>query len=118
MVSAVDRALAWEGLSIVVDGVVVRSAVVAGFSEGILAYWPPGLEDRVLNIFNKFYIQVPGHAYLVLYSLRLGRKFLIVLTGERVLALEIDKRLNAEKMGEKLLDSLRKLERLFSIDES
>jgi hypothetical protein len=41
-----------------------------------------------------------------------------VLTGERVLALEIDKRLNAEKMGEKLLDSLRKLERLFSIDES
>ncbi|WP_448577913.1 hypothetical protein [Thermosphaera sp.] len=115
---ALDKAYAWESLSVVVDGVVVKSVVIAGFSEGILAYWPPSLDEKVLGIFNKLYVQIPGHAYLVLYSSRLGKKFLVILNGDRVLAMEIDKRLNGEKMGEKLLRVFTRLNRLFSIDES
>jgi len=118
LVPAMEKALAWESLSAVVDGVVVKSVVVAGFSEGILAYWPPSLEESVLNIFNKLYIQVPGHAYLVLYSLRLGKKFLVILNEERLLALEVDKRVNGEKMAERLLRALKRLDRLFGIDET
>ncbi|MEM1635897.1 MAG: hypothetical protein QXP68_06665 [Thermosphaera sp.] len=113
-----EKSLAWDGLSVVVDGVIVKSAVVAGFSEGIIAYWPPSISDMVIALFNKLYVQVPGLAYLVLYSLRLDSKFLVILNGERMLALEIDKRVNGEKMGERLLKSFKRLNRLFGVDKT
>ena len=98
-----ERGSAWEGLGVLVDGVAVKSAVVAGFAEGVLAYWPPDVDDLVLDVFNNFYLQVPGPAYVVIYLSALDRAFLAIVYGERVLALEIDKRVDAKRMGERLL---------------
>jgi len=99
----VERGSAWEGLGVLVDGVAVKSAVVAGFAEGVLAYWPPDVDDLVFDIFDNLYLRVPGPAYVIIYLGAFDRAFLAIIYEERVLALEIDKRVDARRMGEKLL---------------
>jgi hypothetical protein len=107
----VERGSAWEGLSVLVDGLAVKSAVVAGFAEGIIAYWPPDVDEVVLELFNNLYLQAPGLAYVIIYLSTLDRTFLAIVYDERVLALEVDKRVDARRMGERLLRIFEGLER-------
>gem|GEM_PF-2462979 len=109
--------LAWDGLSIVVDGVAVKSAVIAGFSEGILAYWPPSIDESVLGIFNKLYLHTSGLAYLVLYIRDLDKMFLIIINRDKMFALEVDKRLDARKIGEKMLRIFESVNRLIGVEK-
>jgi hypothetical protein len=107
----VERGSAWEGLSVLVDGLAVKSAVVAGFAEGVIAYWPPNVDEAVLELFNNLYLQAPRLAYVIIYLSALDRTFLAIVYDERVLALEIDRRVNARRMGEKLLKIFEELRR-------
>jgi hypothetical protein len=103
---------AWEGLSIIVDGVVVKSAIIAGFKQGILAYWPPSVDLEVLDMFNKLYVKTRTPSYMVLHIEGFHNRFLAIVNGDKVFAMEIDPRVDALKMGEKMLRVFETLNRL------
>lgn len=95
---------AWEGLSILVDGVVVKSAIIASFKEGVLAYWPPSIDEEILSLSNRIYLPNMGPGYSVIEYLGSMHKYVALVLGERVLMLQLDKRVEGENLGKRLLE--------------
>ncbi|MGB9816959.1 MAG: hypothetical protein ACPLQS_05125 [Desulfurococcaceae archaeon] len=95
---------AWEGLSILVDGVVVKSVLVASFREGVLAHWPPLVDEEMLSISNELYIPSRGPGYSVIEYLGSSHKYIVIVLGEKVVVFQVDKRVQGEFMGKKLLE--------------
>jgi hypothetical protein len=95
---------AWEGLSILVDGVVVKSVLVASFREGVLAHWPPLLDEEMLSICNELYIPSHGFGYSVIEYLGSSHKYIVIVLGEKVVVFQVDKRVQGELMGKRLLE--------------
>jgi len=91
-----------EELSLIVDGVVVRYAVVAGFREGVIAYWPPETPDEVLEFAENTYLKTRSPGYMLFESPASQFKYLFLLLGDKLLLLVLDKRVDAEELGYRL----------------
>ncbi|MEM0250129.1 MAG: hypothetical protein QXG15_05010 [Desulfurococcaceae archaeon] len=96
-----------EELSILVDNVVVKQAVLAGFREGIIGYWPRDLDGEVEYITNSVYLPNLLLAFVIINGDELKYKYIVLLLGERFLLLALDKRVDAEKVGGRLLSVIR-----------
>ncbi len=90
-----------------VDGIVVKSAIIADFREGILMYWPPEIDPKILSFAENIYIPFIHLGYIVIDSFDSPNKYLIIQFGERILLLVIDKRVKGEELGNKLMKSFR-----------
>ena len=90
-----------------VDGLVVKGAVIADFREGVLMHWPPEIDPKILSFAENIYIPFIQLGYIVIDSFDSPNKFLIIQFGERILLLVIDKRVKGEELGNKLLRSFR-----------
>jgi len=99
-----DVAAPMEELSLLVDSVVVKQAVLAEFKCGILGYWPPELDWEVEFISNRIYLPHLSPTVVIVNGGFLKYKYLIVLLGEKFLLLALDKRVDAEKLGNKVLN--------------
>lgn len=98
-----------EELSILVDNVVVKQAVLAGFREGIIGYWPRDLDGEVEYITSSVYLPNLLLTFVIISGDRLKYKYIVLLLGERFLLLALDKRVNAEEVGNRLLSVIRAL---------
>jgi len=104
--------IAWEGLSVIVDGLIVKQVVIASFTHGVIAYWPPHIDREVLDIFDQLYIRTPDLSYMLLYDRKLNKRYLVVVNKDKILAMEVDERVDVVKLGEKLLGVFEKLNKL------
>ncbi len=86
-----------------VDGVVVKAAIIADFREGILMHWPPEIDYKTLSFAENIYIPFIRLGYMVIDSVDLSNKYLIIQFGERILLLVVDKRVKGEDLGNKLV---------------
>ncbi len=103
------RFISGRFLEPLVDGVVVKGAIIADFREGVLMYWPSEIDPKILSFAENIYIPFIDLGYIVINSLDYPSKFLIIQFGERILLLVIDKRVKGEELGGKLLRSFRLL---------
>ena len=90
-----------------VDGIVVKGAVIADFREGVLMYWPPEIDPKILSFAENIYIPFIQLGYIVIDSFDSPNKYLIIQFGERILLLVIDKRVKGEELGKKLMKSFK-----------
>lgn len=104
-VSALSRGEPWEGLSVLVDGVVVKSVLVAGFREGILAHWPPEIDEEMLAISSELYLPTSRLGYSVIEYVGSLYKYIVLVLGEKVIVFQVDKRVRGELMGKRLLEA-------------
>ena len=96
----------WEPLSIFVDNKLVKYALILSFEEGIIAYWPPGLDDEVLSIAENIFFPLRHGLYIVIGGNELSYKYLGLAIYDKILLLVLDKRAGAEKIGYKLSRTL------------
>lgn len=98
-----------EELSLLVDGLLVKQVVLAGFREGVIGYWPPELDNEVEYIANRLYAPNEPLTYMVINGEHFKYKYVVLLLGERFILLAMDKRVRAEEIGEKFVELLRRL---------
>ncbi|MEM3927232.1 MAG: hypothetical protein QXU13_06615 [Desulfurococcaceae archaeon] len=98
-----------EELSLLVDDLLVKQVVLAGFRDGIIGHWPPELDDEVEYIANRLYAPNKPLTYMVINGELFKYKYMVLLLGERFILLAMDKRVNAEEVGERLIELLGKL---------
>ena len=96
----------WEPLSIFVDGRLVKYALILSFEEGIIAYWPPSLDDEVLSVAENIFFPLRHGLYIIIGGDELRYKYLGIAIYDKILLLVLDRRSNAEKMGYKLSRAL------------
>lgn len=95
---------AWKELSILVDGVVVKSVVIASFRDGIVAYWPPNISEEVIHLCNKIYLPNKRPGYLLIEYLGSAYKYIVIALNEKILVLQVNGKAEGEYLGKKLLE--------------
>ena len=104
-----DRQLyyrSWEPLSIFVDNKLVKYALILSFEEGVIAYWPPNIDDEVSLIAENIFFPLRHGLYVVIGGNELSYKYLGLAVYDKILLLVLDKRADAEKLGYKLSRTL------------
>ncbi|MET1160496.1 MAG: hypothetical protein ABWW65_05995 [Thermoprotei archaeon] len=89
-------------LELVVDGLVVKASVIASFREGVLAYWPPDIDNEIVWLAENIYIPSIKVGYTIINSPSLKYKYLLIQFQEKILLLALDKRVDGEELGEKI----------------
>ena len=103
----------WEPLSILVDGSGVVAAMIISFEEGILAYWPPEIDDETVFLAENLFFPKRHGMYIILGGNGFKYKYLGIMFGEKILLLTLNKRVEAEHLGEKLISIvLRHMEKI------
>jgi len=103
----------WEPLSILVDGSGVVAAMIISFEEGILAYWPPEIDDETVFLAENLFFPKRLGMYIILGGNGFKYKYLGIMFGEKILLLTLNKRVEAERLGEKLISIvLRHMEKI------
>jgi len=98
----------WEPLSIFVDGRLVKYALILSFEEGIIAYWPPSLDDEVTTVAENIFFPLRHGLYIIIGGDELKYKYLGMTIYDKILLLVLDRRSNAERIGYKLSRALLK----------
>lgn len=93
----------WEPLSILVDGVGVKAATIISFEEGILAYWPPEIDDETVFLAENLFFPKRHGMYVILGGNGFRNKYLGIMFGEKILLLTLNRKVNAERLAEKLV---------------
>ena len=96
----------WEPLSIFVDGNLVKYALIMSFEEGIIAYWPPDLDDEAFSMAENIFFPIRHGLYVIIGGDELKYKYLGLAIYDKILLLVLDKRSNAERIGSKLSRTL------------
>ncbi len=98
----------WEPLSILVDGVGIKAATIISFEEGILAYWPPEIDDETVFLAENLFFPKRHGMYIILGGNGFRNKYLGIMFGEKILLLTLNKRVDAERLAEKLVSIILK----------
>jgi len=93
----------WEPLSILVDGSGVVAAMIISFEEGILAYWPPEIDDETVFLAENLFFPKRHGMYVILGGNGFKYKYLGIMFGEKILLLALNKKVEAERLAEKLV---------------
>lgn len=100
-----------EELSILVDDVLVKQAVLVGFQEGVIGYWPPEVDEETLFLCNRIYLPSLPYTYAVIDNARLRHKYLVIVLNEKFLLLALDKKVSAERLGKRILKAIKSIYR-------
>jgi hypothetical protein len=92
-----------EELSLIVDGVVVKYVVVAGYREGVIAYWPPETPMEVFELAENIYLKTRGPCYAVIEPVNSPYKYLLLHLDDKIILLTLDKGVEGEELGRKML---------------
>lgn len=92
-----------EELSLIVDGVVVKYAVVAGYREGVIAYWPPETPTEVFELAENIYLKTGSPCYTVIEPVGSPYKYLLLHIDDKIVLLALDKEVKGEELGRKIL---------------
>ncbi|MEL9908610.1 MAG: hypothetical protein QXP97_01625 [Desulfurococcus sp.] len=92
-----------EELSLIVDGIVVKYAVVAGYREGVIAYWPPETPMEVFELAENIYLKTRSPCYAVIEPVGSPYKYLLLHLDDKIVLLTLDKRVEGEELGRKIL---------------
>ncbi|MGC8954418.1 MAG: hypothetical protein ACP5N5_06870 [Desulfurococcus sp.] len=92
-----------EELSLIADGIVVKYAVVAGYREGVIAYWPPETPMEVFELAENIYLKTQDPCYAVIEPVGSPYKYLLLHLGDKIILLTLDKRVEGEELGRKIL---------------
>ncbi len=98
----------WEPLSILVDGSGVVAAMIISFEEGILAYWPPEIDDETVFLAENLFFPKKHGMYVILGGNGFRYKYLGIMFGEKILLLALNKEVEAERLAEKLVSIILK----------
>ncbi len=105
----------WEPLSILVDGAVIKAATIISFEEGILAYWPPEIDDETVFLAENLFFPKRHGMYIILGGNGFKNKYLGIMFGEKILLLTLNRRVDAERLAEKLVSIiLRYVEKIMA----
>ncbi len=98
----------WEPLSILVDGVSIKAAMIVSFEEGVLAYWPPEIDDETVFLAENMFFPKRHGTYVIIGGDNLKNKYLCIMFGEKTLLLTLRRGVRAERLAEKLVSIILK----------
>ena len=93
----------WEPLSVLVDGAGIKAATIISFEEGILAYWPPEIDEETTFLAENLFFPKRNGMYIILGGNGLRNKYLGIMFGEKILLLTLDRRIDAERLAARLV---------------
>lgn len=99
----------WEPLSVLVDGRSVVSAMIISFEEGVIAYWPEGIDEEAWEIAENIFFTRRHGLYVVIGGNKLKFKYLGICVFDKILLLVLHRIVHAERLAERLLSVLARL---------